>query len=163
MQKRTFYVIAILLVVAGLTYWSGIFQNSSPDPAASGLEKSEVIQITMYRGEACNCCVKWADYLENNGFRVIDRTLNNLFEIKSANHVSSDLASCHTATIDGYAVEGHVPSDEIRRLISERPDAAGIAVPGMPMGSPGMDSFRSEPYEVILFDDSGNQSVFAQY
>ena len=163
MKKQTLYVIAILLVVAGVTYWSGIFQAPSPNKGVSEFEETEITEITMYRGEACNCCVKWADYLMENGFQVIDRPVDNILDIKSANHVSSDLASCHTATIDGYAVEGHVPSDEIRRLISERPDAAGIAVPGMPMGSPGMDSFRSEPYEVILFDDSGNQSVFAQY
>ena len=88
--------------------------------------------------------------------------VDNLFEIKSANHVSSDLASCHTATIDGYVVEGHIPAEEIRRLIDRQPDAIGIAVPGMPAGSPGMEVGHNEPYQVLLFDHQ-SYSVVAEY
>ena len=166
MMKKIIWV-PVILLVGGVVFW--MYQTSGDDASASAPENSgrssdkEKVEIVMNRGEYCQCCVKWADYLEENGFRVIDRTVNNLLDIKSDNHVSSDLVSCHTAKIDGYVVEGHVPSNEIRRLISEQPDAAGIAVSGMPMGSPGMDSFRSDPYDVILFDENGNQSVFARY
>lgn len=160
MKNRTFYIIIAFLITASILFWLNMFQYS---PVGSAYE-SEDIEITMYRSTGCNCCVKWASYLEREGFTVTDHPVDNLIEVKIDQNVPQQLASCHTAVIDGYVVEGHVPAKEIRRLLSERPNATGISVPGMPIGSPGMEQgFQKDPYKVILFDEAGNRSVFAQY
>ncbi len=150
-------------------------EPASPDHAASNSPEradtdnniqyadEEILEITMYRGQGCQCCVRWADYLEENGFKVTDALVDDLIEVKVERQVPSELASCHTAVIDGYVVEGHVPSDEIRKLVEEQPDAIGISVPGMPVGSPGMEGMISESYSVILFDEAGNWRVYARY
>ncbi len=91
--------------------------------------------------------------------------MENLGPIKEQYKVPSDLQSCHTAIVDGYIIEGHVPAEDIRRLLAERPDVAGLAVPGMPVGSPGMEveGFADEPYDVIAFDVNGGNTIFASY
>jgi len=91
--------------------------------------------------------------------------MEDLGPIKVQHKVPYDLQSCHTAIVDGYIIEGHVPADDIRKLLAERPDVAGLAVPGMPVGSPGMevDGFPDEPYDVVAFDADGSSEVFASY
>lgn len=117
-------------------------------------------EITVYKSPTCGCCNKWVDHLRAEGFRVSTENLTDLTEVKRQHGVPDELASCHTAVVDGYAVEGHVPADVIRRLLAERPEVTGIAVPGMPMGSPGMEGLYSEAYEVYTFDPTGPVDVY---
>jgi len=103
--------------------------------------------------------------LEENGFTVEIHHTDNLAAVKTQNHVPPELQSCHTAIVDGYVIEGHVPVAEIKRLIADRPNLAGLAVPGMPAGSPGMEAagYASQPFDVIGFDHTGAADVFASY
>lgn len=156
MTYRRMILILVAIIAAGgfyLTY-NAVGTETKADPGS--------LEITMYKGEACNCCSKWAQYLEDQGMVVIEETVENLQVIKQQENVAPAMQSCHTAIVDGYVVEGHVPADDIRRMIAQQPDAIGIAVPGMPAGSPGMEVGRSESYEVLLFD-SDSYSVFAEY
>lgn len=131
--------------------------------ATSGIPGEENVEVTMYRTDGCDCCLKWADYMVLNDFDVEVQAVENLQDIKDQHNVPADLSSCHTAVIDGYVVEGHVPAREILKLLNERPEAAGISVPGMPMGSPGMEGHRADSYNVVLFDERGNRTVYARY
>jgi len=98
-----------------------------------------------------------------NGYTVKEEPIQNPTEVKAEYQVPAELQSCHTAIVDGYIIEGHVPVAEIERLLAERPDILGLAVPGMPVGSPGMEGSPAEAFEVIAFDRNGMQSVFASY
>jgi hypothetical protein len=107
----------------------------------------------------CGCCSGWVDHLKAAGFQTIVVEISDLSPLKSRLKVPRHLASCHTAEIGGYVIEGHVPASAIKRLLLERPSAIGLAVPGMPIGSPGMEvsGTPDEPYEVVLFGRSGDQ------
>lgn len=121
--------------------------------------------VSVYKSPTCGCCGSWIEHMEEHGFVVEAHDTNDLVAVKNANHVPSELQSCHTAIIDGYVIEGHVPADDIGRLLANRPDVAGLAVPGMPVGSPGMevDGYPDQPFDVIAFDQSGNTDVFASH
>ena len=103
--------------------------------------------------------------MEDNGYTVQVEDIQDLAEVKSRYQVPPELQSCHTAIVDGYIIEGHVPAAEIERLLAERPDITGLAVPGMPIGSPGMDvaGADSQPFDVLAFNESGVVEVFASY
>ncbi|MGE0558455.1 MAG: DUF411 domain-containing protein [Burkholderiales bacterium] len=103
------------------------------------------------------------DHLRANGFRVKPVAVDDTGVERRRHGIPDALGGCHTGVIDGYAIEGHVPAREIRRLLAERPAAAGLAVPGMPAGSPGMESPKSQPYDVLLVDRRGRHSVYARY
>ncbi|MFP5380489.1 MAG: DUF411 domain-containing protein, partial [Vicinamibacteria bacterium] len=114
----------------------------------------------------CGCCGVWVEHLRANGFTVVahDVPQAELDGIAREAGLGTELRSCHTAKVGGYAVEGHVPAADIKRLLTERPEVAGIAVPGMPVGSPGMEmGDRRDPYNVVAFTRDGRRSVFAQY
>jgi hypothetical protein len=120
--------------------------------------------IEVVKSPYCGCCTHWVEYLRAEGFEV--RVVETLDVTPTARRlgVPDNLRSCHTASVEGYAIEGHVPAADIRRLLSERPNAAGIAVPGMPLGSPGMEQGdRRQPYATILFTRDGRRSVFARH
>lgn len=122
--------------------------------------------ITVYKTATCGCCTEWVRHMEQAGFdpTVHDVRRAELIERKKGLGIDSGLAACHTATIQGYVVEGHVPAADVRRMLAEKPEIAGIAVPGMPQGSPGMDYGQaSESYNVIAFDDAGGFRVFARH
>ena len=120
--------------------------------------------ITVYKTATCGCCQGWVDYLETQGFRVQSHDVQNLDEIKARNRLTDGrLKSCHTAIVDGYVVEGHVPADDIRRLLAQRPEIVGITAPGMPSMSPGMNSLEPKGYDVLSFDARGNIEVFSRY
>ena len=130
---------------------------------STAVHAEDLPEIKVYKTPTCGCCVKWIAHLEENGFPVVSETLENLGPIKAANGVPARVASCHTATVNGYAIEGHVPADIILRLLREKPDIAGVSVPGMPAGSPGMEmGNRRDPYKVISFDKDGNLAVYDQ-
>ena len=112
--------------------------------------------IAVVKDPNCGCCTQWVEYLRRSGFAVTVTNTPEQPRISARMGVPEELRGCHSATIDGYVIEGHVPAEDIRRLLSERPDAKGIAVPAMPMGSPGMEQGgMKEPYVTILFGDTG--------
>ncbi len=118
--------------------------------------------ILVYRDPSCGCCGGWTDHLKQAGYVVTVEERADLDPIKRQLGVPAELWACHTAAIAGYAVEGHVPAHALARLLGERPSLKGIAVPGMPIGSPGMEGGREEVYEVIGFDGS-NRVSFGRY
>lgn len=118
---------------------------------------------TVYKDPACGCCGAWVDHLKANGFPVTVHETQTVSDQKKRLGVPEALASCHTAVIDGYVIEGHVPAADIKRLLAERPRASGLAVPGMPQGSPGMETGKLDPYNVMLFDKAGKTSVYKTY
>lgn len=132
-----------------------------PDPAAA---HTPVSVVTVYKSPSCGCCQKWVDYLVASGFQVKTVDLDDMSEIKAASGVPRSLQTCHTAVVEGYVVEGHVPADALKKLLHDRPKVAGIAVAGMPVGSPGMEvpGTPAQPYEVIAWDKAGKASVFAR-
>lgn len=128
--------------------------------------RADAPAIHVAKGTGCECCDQWAAHVRENGFVVTDESLYGtlLIRFKMERGVPQAAYSCHTGVIDGYVIEGHAPAADIRRLLSERPDAIGLAVPGMPYGSPGMgpDSER-EAYDVLLIRKDGSMEVFASY
>jgi len=132
----------------------------------ASLAVAEATPIEVKKTNGCGCCLAWMEHLEENGFVPTgeDMFAGLLVRFKLDNGVPQRMVSCHTGLIEGYVIEGHVPADDIRRLLSERPDAVGLAVPGMPLGSPGMDQSRwREAYEVFLINNDGSTEVFSSY
>lgn len=120
--------------------------------------------LTVYKTPSCGCCNAWVDHVKAAGFDVRTVELANTGPVAAQYAVPRALRSCHTAVVAGYAIEGHVPAPEIYRLLEERPDIAGLAVPGMPIGSPGMEmGERRDPYQVLAFERNGQAKVFARY
>lgn len=135
-------------------------QGEPAQVAASATPDSNLVAV-VYKDANCGCCSKWVDHIRDAGFKAVAHDVTDLDAIKRRNGIPGALHSCHTAEIGGYLVEGHVPADLIQKMLRERPDIAGLAVPGMPVGSPGMEWTYSEPYEVIAFTRSGATSVYA--
>lgn len=120
-------------------------------------------RVTVYKSPTCGCCGKWVDHLKASGFSVTVHDVQSVEPFKERYGVPRNLASCHTATVAGYAIEGHVPADLIKRLLAEKPRVKGLAVPGMPVGSPGMEQGNvKEPYDVVSFDETGRTAVYAR-
>jgi hypothetical protein len=119
------------------------------------------VPVTVYKSPTCGCCGKWVEHMRANGFEVTVNDMPDVAPIKDKQGVPSALRSCHTALVGGYAIEGHVPADLVKKLLKEHPNAAGIAVPGMPMGSPGMEGATKDTYNIVLFDKGGKTSVYA--
>jgi hypothetical protein len=119
--------------------------------------------VTVYKSASCGCCGAWVDHLRENGFSVTVREQDDLDPVKALLGIPDALQACHTATVGGYVIEGHVPARDIRRLLDEQPRGIGLAVPGMPVGSPGMEQGGAqEPYQVLLFG-AGGVPVFNAY
>ena len=131
-------------------------QNVALNPADSSL-------ITVYKTPTCGCCALWVDHMRANGFRVAVTDVAQLGPVKQTHGVPGDVATCHTGKIGGYFVEGHVPAEDVRRMLRERPDIIGIAVPGMPQGSPGMETGSLDTYDVIAIAKDGSRKVWATH
>jgi hypothetical protein len=120
-------------------------------------------EITVYKSPWCRCCTAWSEHMRENGFKVTEIKREDMDTIKRELGVPEQLESCHTAMIDGYVVEGHVPADDVKKLLTERPKAKGLSVPGMPMGSPGMEQGnQKDRYTVIIYGDEG-MGAFARH
>ena len=119
--------------------------------------------VTVYKSPACGCCTAWVDHMRAAGFRVATVDTSDVSPVKKRHGVPDALGSCHTALIGQYVVEGHVPAEDIRRLLAEKHDVNGLAVPGMPVGSPGMEGSYRQAYEVIAFKSGAASSVFAKH
>lgn len=120
--------------------------------------------VAVWKDAACGCCVVWMDHLRRNGFTASHTNLdpNALSALKDKHSVPAQARSCHTAVVDGFVIEGHVPATEVRRLLTTRPAGViGLAVAGMPMGSPGMEGPNARPYNVLAFDKQGKTTVFS--
>jgi len=133
-----------------------------PTPS-SGHSHSDGPVITVYKDPNCGCCNHWVDHLIKHGYRVTAKNTSEMTEIKRGLGVPEDLESCHTGVVNGYVIEGHVPAADISRLLKEKPAVVGLAVPGMPMGSPGMEGPRTDRYDVVSFDKGGKTKVFAKH
>lgn len=116
--------------------------------------------ITVYKDPGCECCVKWVKHLSANGFVATVRDVNNMDEIKKTMNVPAKLQSCHTAVVGRYVIEGHVPASTIKKFLAEKPASIGLAAPGMPMGSPGMEGGPVDHYDIIAFDRDGKTRVY---
>jgi hypothetical protein len=120
--------------------------------------------IKVYRNPQCQCCHKWISHLEKKQFNVLDMLTPNMASVKQAVHLPKKMSSCHTAIVEGYIIEGHVPAADIRRLLVERPDIVGLAVPKMPVGTPGMEmGERKQNFNVFQFTKEGQYSIFNSY
>lgn len=134
--------------------------TTSSHATEDGLAKD----IIVYKNPQCGCCGKWVRYLEDKGYNVTTENTRDIYAVKQRLGVPEQLASCHTAIIDGYIVEGHITHRDIERLLTLRPDVKGIAVPGMPVGTPGMEIGNTvEPYDVVSFDENGNMKIFVEH
>ncbi|MFL1406941.1 DUF411 domain-containing protein [Marinobacter sp. M1N3S26] len=130
----------------------------------SALAEESALSIEVYKSPSCGCCGDWVDHLEENGFQVDVTDTANLNQVKMDAGLPPQLSSCHTAFIGDYVIEGHVPAADIKRLVDSAPQAHGLTVPGMPVGSPGMEmDDRKDPYQVLLFNEAGQTRVFAEY
>ena len=139
-----------LAVLGALTMAPGLARAQRPGP-----------EVVLYKDSNCGCCSKWAEHMQRSGFRVAAHNVDDLAAVKRKQRLPAPLASCHTAIVDGYTIEGHVPAEAVRRLLAERPAGViGLAVPGMPLGSPGMESATPQRYEILAFDANGGSRVF---
>jgi hypothetical protein len=119
------------------------------------------VKMTVYKSPSCGCCKAWVSYMQAQGFTADVKDMNDLSEIKRSLGVPAKLESCHTALVGAYVIEGHVPADLVKKILSEKPQIVGLAAPGMPADAPGMGSGKT-PYEVISWDKAGKTSVFAK-
>ncbi len=120
-------------------------------------------EVTVYKSPTCGCCKAWVRHLEENGFTVRTHDVREVTPYKIRHGITPRLASCHTAIVEGYVIEGHVPAADIKRLLERRPPVKGLAAPGMPQGSPGMEGPRRDRYDVLSFDKDGNIQVYARH
>ena len=146
--SKTVWVIGLLVVSA----------------TVSAEDSGKPIDIVVHRSPTCTCCGKWLEHLKQNNFKVEDIVTNDVQSIKTKYGVNGELASCHTAIVDGYVIEGHVPANDIKTLLKTKPKVTGIAVPGMVNGSPGMEmGDQKDPYKVVSFDHENQVKVFNSY
>lgn len=135
----------------------------APPPAETPAARAVTpVSIKVYKTPTCGCCKAWVEHLEENGFKAEVVDMPDLSSVKTKYGVASQHQSCHTAVVGDYTVEGHVPADLIMKMVNEKPAIAGLAVPGMPMGSPGMEGATKENYDVLTFDRAGRTTVYAQ-
>lgn len=143
-----------LALGTGLLVW--LTWNGTPPAQAAG-------EVVVYKSPTCGCCGDWIEHLRQNGFKVQVHNQYDLNPVKQRYGISQGLQSCHTAQVGNYFIEGHVPAADIKRLLAERPDIRGLAVPGMPMGSPGMEGPYKEDYAVLAVDKTGAVQPYSRY
>ncbi len=151
-NKKTAIAATVVSGVAALAIWIGTGQ----------VEAGPTVEV--YKSPTCGCCKDWVTHMRENGFEVKVHNTQDVTPYKRQMGVPQQLNSCHTAVVDGYVVEGHVPAADIKRMLSERPPIKGISAPGMPVGSPGMEmGDRKAPYSVVTFDDRGEMTIFSRH
>lgn len=119
--------------------------------------------VQVYKSPTCGCCGKWVEHMKTNGFKVVTHETNDVTPYKQRLGVPLGMGSCHTAEVSGYLVEGHVPADDVKRLLAEKPKAKGLVSPGMPQSAPGMDMPGKQPYEIFLVRQDGSTTSFAHH
>ena len=155
-SRRAF--LASVATAASAVLATRVLGQSISQPAAS----RELRDIVVYKDPNCGCCSEWVKHMKAAGFTVKVQDTKEMDTVKRSFGVPKSLESCHTGRIGKYTIEGHVPADLIARLVKDQPKGVGLAVPGMPMGSPGMEGSRKDAYQVLLFDTGGNTTVYAK-
>jgi hypothetical protein len=155
--------VAAVVVAAGAT-----LAIQADEPAQSSVTLANSAEagqaITIYKSPNCGCCQSWAEHLAANGFDTKIVETDNLNDIKQQYNVPRDMASCHTALINGLVIEGHVPANDIAAYLEDpQVNTVGLSVPGMPHGTPGMETGRKDDYQVVAFNANGQQSVFREH
>jgi len=146
--------IGIVLAALGVGAYTQFAQSTS----------EELPSVTVYKSPSCNCCAEWVTHMEEQGFPVEVKSRFNVKPVKNQVGLPASLAACHTAVVGNCVIEGHVPGQDVKQLLREKPEVRGLAVPGMPVGSPGMErGDRVDPYKVLAFTPSGDTTIFAQY
>ena len=146
--------IGVLLAALGV----GAYLQFGPSASA------DLPTVTVYKSPSCQCCSEWVSHMKEQGFQVEVESKLRLKPVKKQVGLPSSLAACHTSVVGNYVVEGHVPAQDVKKLLRDGPEVRGLSVPGMPVGSPGMEQGgRVEPYEVVTFTPSGETSVFSRY
>lgn len=159
-MKTAKSILCILLVLATTSFAMAADETNGPVPS----EAQGSWTLVVYKDPNCGCCDKWAEHMKTHGFSVESVLESDLSVRKRALGVPDGLWACHTAVVDGYVIEGHVPAADVERLLEDRPEAKGLAVPGMPVGSPGMEyGGRRQAFDVLLFDATGNTTVFKHH
>jgi hypothetical protein len=162
-----------LLVLAAISLGACGKENQAliapPQPArdaavAAPLPANVQPEVVVYKNASCGCCGHWIEHMQSHGFVVTEHDVDNLGPIKERAGVPAGMGSCHTAEVGGYFLEGHVPAADVQRLLAEKPEAKGLTVPGMPIGSPGMEQGdRVDSFEVLLVHQDGSTSVYRKY
>jgi len=142
-----------------------LFSFFAPLSASAEPKDLTLPEVKVWKSPTCGCCGKWAQHLRDNGFTVKEINTPSMAAIKRSVGIGQKLASCHTAIVGDYVIEGHVPAQDIKRLLSEKRSVKGLTVPGMPLGSPGMEQAdgTKEKYDVLSFDENGKVEVFAKH
>jgi hypothetical protein len=128
---------------------------------SNAIDAQKPIPVQVFKEATCGCCSVWVEHLRRNGFAATSENVADMQTVKDIYKVPAQTRSCHTALVGGYVIEGHVPAAEIHRLLKEKPKVAGLAVPGMPIGSPGMEGPNGRPYDVLTFEKTGKIAVFS--
>ena len=142
--------------------WSSFLATVLALVAVLAVQKTMAADIVVYKSPTCGCCGKWIEHMEKAGFSVDVENMSDVAPIKRELGVPGRMQSCHTAKVGDYFIEGHVPADLVKRLLADKPDIKGLTVPGMPMGSPGMEGPRKDPYYVIAVGKEGGYRVYAR-
>lgn len=152
------------IIILGLIF-TGAFAAFLFWPKQYNYDLSDKTQVVMYKNPGCQCCTLWAEHMMEGDYYVKEEPTPTIMKIKQENGISRELSSCHTAMVEGYVIEGHVPQEDVNRLLRERPEAIGLAVPGMPTGSPGMEMPGRMPdkYDVLLVKKDGTTEVYASH
>jgi hypothetical protein len=162
-MRRIVSLLSILLVTSACADANA---DAAPEAGAAlaqvAAPAADLPTVLVYKTPTCGCCNGWIEHMQAAGFTVDARDVSDIMTVKHDSGVPVSMSSCHTSIIDGYVVEGHVPAEQVMRLLAERPEIAGIAVPGMPTGSPGMEGRNAKPYEVLSFTHTGERAVFAE-
>jgi len=155
---------SVALLIAAVTTACNESGQNAPVTATVAAPQG-LPEITVYKSPTCGCCKDWVVHLEREGFKVITHDSNNMDQLKKSLGLKPHLASCHTAMVGNYVIEGHVPAADIKRLLKEKPDVAGLAAPGMPQHSPGMQPPNEKPrgYDVLAFNSKGKTRLFTKY
>jgi Predicted metal-binding protein len=151
-MKKLFKALSFGMIAIAIT-------AAAPSSTANSVKPT----VVVYKDPNCGCCKKWVAYLANLGYKMDVKDTDKLAELNTTLHVPESLVGCHTALVGGYIIEGHVPAADIARLLSTKPKIAGLSVPGMPAGSPGMEGPPPTHYQVIAFTKTGATSVFAKH
>lgn len=160
MSMKTKKVAAALTVAAVLA--GGVVAGATSLFAGAPAAAAQVVEV--WKARTCECCTGWVKHMMAAGFTVKVHEVEDVDPVKEANGVPEPLHSCHTSIVDGYAIEGHVPAEDVKRLLAERPRAKGLSAPGMPQDAPGMDMKTGQPYQVVLFGaPDGKMRVYANH